>query len=62
MVLSLVRVCVCVCVFRWRSTARGSGLSVCGVTYLVLAGQVNRQCEADDQNPEIRVPNWSPDA
>ncbi len=34
----------------------------CGVTYLVLAGQVNRQCKADDQNPEIRVPNWSPNA
>ncbi len=34
----------------------------CGVTYLVLAGQVDWQCQADDQNPEIRVPNWSPHA
>ncbi len=38
----------------------------CGVTrkttYLVLAGQVDGQCEADDQNPEICVPNWSPHA
>ncbi len=28
----------------------------------MMAGQVNRQCEADDQNPEIRIPNWCPNA
>ena len=48
----------------WRVLLRA--VWYCGVTrkitYLVLAGQVDGQCEADDQNPEICVPNWSPHA
>ncbi len=31
-------------------------------THLVLASQVDGECEADDENSEVCIPNWSPHA
>ncbi len=39
-----------------------SWLRIRKTTHLVLASQVDGECEADDENSEVCVPNWSPHA
>ncbi len=37
-----------------------SWLKIWKTTHLELAGQMDGQCEADDENPEVCIANWSP--